>query len=117
MHGCANGLVVYGWHEDEEDKFIDVEAADHIFELFFDEQIKGTGCIPIYGKPCELDKTTGKAVLDEESKEVVRKAFNRYKKLKESEGIKVKREVGYFVGIQDDMEHCLTEYALPLLEE
>lgn len=94
-----------------------MDAADHIFELFFDEQIKDTGCIPIYGKPCKLDKTTGKAELDEESKEVVRKAFNRYKKFKESEGIKVESEVGYFVGIEGDMEHYLTRYALPLLEE
>lgn len=117
MHGCAEGHVVYGWHEDDRNTVIDLDSADIIFDVYFDEQVKDTGCTPIYGLKCKLDKTTGKAVLDEESKDFVEKAFNRYKKLKESGGIKVKSEVGYFVGIQGNMEHCLTKYALPLLGE
>lgn len=99
MHGCAEGHVIYGWHEDEEDKFIDLDSADNLFEIFFEEQIKNTGCTPIYGIECAMDKTTGIAKLDEKSKKIVRKAFRQYKCLKKSGGIEVKSEVGFFVGI------------------
>lgn len=96
---------------------IDFGGTSHPFEMYFDEQIRDHGCTPIYGKPCKLDKTTGKAELDEESKTTVRNAFELYKKLKESEGTKVKSEVGFFVVISGDMEYSRTPYEVPLLEE
>ena len=116
MHGCARGDVVYRWHEDEDDKMIDFRKTSHPFEMYFDDQVRDHGGTPIYGKPCELDKTTGKSVLDEESKTIVRNAFALYKKLKESEGTKVKSEVGFFVAISGDMEYSRTGYEVPLLE-
>ena len=115
MFGCAEGHVIYGWREDDEDTVIDMDA-DHPFELYYDEQVKGFGCTPIYGIEYELDKTSG-LNLDEKSKKRMRKAFRRYKRFKKSEGTEVKSEVGFHLGISGDMENCGSEYTLPPPEE
>ena len=108
MYGCADGHVIYGWREDDEDTVIDMDA-DHPFELYYDGQVKCYGCRPIYGIACELDETTGVVNLDEKSKKRVRK--------EKSEGTEVKSELGFHLGISGDMENCGSEYTLPPPEE
>lgn len=123
MYGCSQCRIVYGWYEFN-NVICDKWLTENGIGLYTTEVIKFHAGGAVYGIPCEFDHKTGKAIVTEEEKEIVEKAYNKfmkyYKKYRpppekvyldddeEDDGIP---KIKYNYAIEGDMSwECLEEY-------
>lgn len=125
------GYVVYGWQEDKPGVFIDMECLNNELEVYWIEEIKSYGFSPVYGIECQVEPITGTIFIDTESKDCVKKAFERYtqsmcdkvidldhvqenkRKTKTVKNKTIKKnQLGYFVCVSGDIEICDEPYSI-----
>lgn len=128
MHGCAQGHVVYGWQEDEENVLLDTNCLDNELEVYWIEKIRNTGVSPIYGIECQVEPLTGTPCISPEDQITVKNAFAKYtlargdidtklddvpvKKNKKTKIVVKKNKPGYFVCISGDIESYRDLYSI-----
>lgn len=107
MHGCANGNVVYGWRDCDNDNVIDREWLDYKeIYLFCSYQVKNYASgNAIYGLPCKIDVNTGIPFIDEIEKQKVHKAYTDFIIYKEYDSKEAEiPKLGYYIGVDGDMD-------------
>ncbi len=79
MYGCAEGSVVYGWNQGDEENKISCKDIESVgLSIFTTEIIRGHMCEAVYGISCYLNEETGIAGIAEENKKKVRDVFHKY---------------------------------------
>lgn len=74
MYGCYDGAVVYGVCDESRAQMLDPDwLAEHYpaIQTYASDVIRNHLGNPVYGVICHLDRSTGRATLMDEEKEVV----------------------------------------------
>lgn len=109
MYGCADGYVIFGFKENEGDRYICWDFLEkYQIMSFHSEVVKCHAGEFIYGLRCNLNKHTGQASIKDEKKAIVEAAYHAACKVNGDSNFS---GLGYFIAVtMDDTELCHTEY-------
>ena len=105
MYGCANGYIIYGWCEYDEEYVIDKRwLYKNDISLYCSYQVKcyASGKA-IYGLQCIIDSITGEVNINEIQKDKVREAYTKYHMQRKENNEEIET-LGYYIGVGGDMD-------------
>ena len=115
MYGCYNGFLVYGFKENQENFLLDPEWLEEHYpgmNSYATDIIRNyAGGNMIYGIICKVDRETGRPLIGQSMKELVKKLHDHFLKSKNVTSENV--PVGYYIAVSGDYE---IEHSLYMLD-
>lgn len=117
MHTCFDAYIVYGFSEGNREDVLDATwLYDNFPEIYIYalDVVKGHLGEACYGITCGLNVETGEIIIEPDSKEKVKKFYDKFVKLYPEKQV----QLGYYRALQGDYDkECHHEYSLADEEE
>jgi hypothetical protein len=107
MHSCYNSYIVFGWEEDDRNQVIDEFWLDEHFkdiEIYVSDVVKNYAGNAIYGISCNLNTSTGQAVIEDKYRSKVEEAY----KIIENTSNRKLTPLGFHLALSGD--YCWSEH-------
>ena len=116
MYGCFDGVIVYGFLEENNCAVLSSEWLDKHFprvEIYASGVVRCYCSTAIYGISCTLNVETGVVELDQEDKKEIEAFFALYK----SQNSTCKPSLGFHTAVVGDYEFCNTDRVYTLQDD
>ncbi len=78
MHSCADGVVVFGWCDDERDRMIEYDwLRENKIDLYVTDIVRAYAGAFVYGLRCSWNESTGQATIKGDKRKLVEAAATK----------------------------------------
>ncbi len=103
MHSCADGVVVFGWCDDERDRMIEYDwLRENKIDLYVTDIVRAYAGAFVYGLRCSWNESTGQATIKGDKRKLVEAAATKA-------GIPL-TSLKYHLAVFGDYETCHESY-------